>query len=182
MSNKNIRYVPVLQPGMVKPEDNPAGWRNPRELALRYEDVYMKTADGFQIHAWWMPAKAPADGKAAPTILFCHANAGNIGHRLPNFADLVKTCGANVFAFDYRGFGNSEGKPSEEGIILDGLASLKELKKRFKIDEVFIFGRSLGGAVAVSLVQTIEEYPAETKANFPRIRGVMLENTFTSNL
>ncbi|CAD7940048.1 unnamed protein product [Amoebophrya sp. A120] len=193
---EEMLYVPEPMPGMLKPEDNPAGFRSPAEFKLPYEDVFFKSADSLTLHAWWIPGagtsassstggagvsirnrtKAPANC----SILFCHANAGNIGMRLPNFVDLAKRCNANVFAFDYRGFGKSEGKPSEQGLILDGLASLYEMKSKYGIEETFIFGRSLGGAVAVSLVKAIEDFTPEVRAKYPRIKGIMLENTFTS--
>ncbi|CAD7931212.1 unnamed protein product [Amoebophrya sp. A25] len=182
INQEKIVYVPEPMPGMIRPEDNPEGFRSPGEHALKYEDVYMKTTDGITIHAWWMPAGASGATAArnAPTILFCHANAGNIGMRLPNFADLVRKTGCNVLAFDYRGFGKSEGSPTEAGLIQDGLVCLKTLREKFDIAETFLFGRSLGGAVAVGLVKCVEEFAPEQRAQYPKIKGVMLENTFTS--
>lgn len=93
--------------GMLKPEDNPVGFRSPAEFRMKHDDVFFKAADGVQIHAWWIPGVGPEKGRT--TLLFCHANAGNIGMRLPNFVELANKCNCNVLAFDYRGFGKSEG-------------------------------------------------------------------------
>merc|ERR1712087_602660 len=92
-----------------------------------YEDVNMKTKDGLRIHGWFI--KGAEVTNDAPTVLFCHANAGNIGLRLPNFAELVKRLDANIFALDYRGYGFSEGTPSEEGLIEDALCAWQWLEK-----------------------------------------------------
>merc|ERR1719350_91207 len=104
---ESLLYVPCVRAGMQTPEDNPEGYRTPGEHGLDYEDVHLEAADGMKLHAWFMKA-----GKAdAPTVLFCHANAGNIGLRVPNYVGVVERLGANILALDYRGYGRSEGTP-----------------------------------------------------------------------
>jgi len=119
------------------------------------------------------------DSANVPTILFCHANTGNIGLRIPNFAKMIETLQVNIFALDYRGFGNSEGTPDETGIIQDALSSWEWLQgaaKDGRIDgeRIFVFGRSLGGAVSIALAHTLQQRGEAVP------RGIILENTFTS--
>ena len=137
---------------------------------MEYEDVYIKTKDGIKLHAWLV--KANTNMKLCRTLIFFHGNAGNIGSRLPNIDILVKTLNCNVLILAYRGYGHSEGKPSEEGLKLDAEATLEYALNRPDIDtsRLFVFGRSLGGAVAAQL--------AMNKGAF--LKGIILENTFTS--
>lgn len=176
MKQESIVYVPCVMPGMQKPSDNPETFRSPAERKLDFEDVYLKTADGLRIHGWFI--RTPRDSESAPTVLFCHANAGNIGLRLPNFAEMVQKLQTNIFALDYRGYGNSEGEPSEEGLIEDALCAWHWLRTaasegRIDGDQLFVFGRSLGGAVAIALVHELQQRSEAVP------RGVLLENTFT---
>ena len=84
-------------------------------------------------------------------MIFFHGNAGNIGMRLPNIELIIKKCNSNVLILAYRGFGDSEGTPSEEGLKLDAEATLEFAQNHKDIDNdrIFVFGRSLGGAVAI---------------------------------
>ena len=84
-------------------------------------------------------------------MIFFHGNAGNIGTRLPNIEVMVKVMKCNVLIVAYRGYSNSEGTPSEEGLKLDAEAALEWAQSRKDINQIFIFGRSLGGAVAIQL-------------------------------
>lgn len=175
---ETMLYVPEVMAGMKTPADNPEGYRSPAEKGLKFEDVNLKTADGLKLHAWFIEAGGEKT-KTATTILFCHANAGNIGLRLPNFAKIVERLEANILAFDYRGYGYSQGAPSEPGLIEDVLSAwgwLDEAAKAGRIDghKVFVFGRSLGGAVAIALANCMHEQGNALPA------GLILENTFAS--
>ncbi|MEA1928837.1 MAG: alpha/beta hydrolase [Candidatus Auribacterota bacterium] len=119
----------------------------PADIGLIYEDVTVTTSDKVRIHGWWIPAN---DNRG--TILFCHGNAGNISHRLESIR-IFHQLGMNVFIFDYRGYGKSAGSPSEKGTYRDSDAAYDYLHKIRKIapEKIIIFGRSLGGAVAVEL-------------------------------
>jgi pimeloyl-ACP methyl ester carboxylesterase len=110
--------------------------------------------------------------KQVPTLLFFQANAGNMGFRLQNLVHLHQYHSVNIFIVSYRGYGASTGKPSERGLLLDGEAAFKYLKMRDDIDptKIVVFGRSLGGAVAVSVGAAYSH----------ELAGVILENTFTS--
>ena len=108
-----------------------------------------------------------------PTIILFHGNAGNISHRLTNARDMYHSCKCNILMVEYRGYGKSTGEPTEQGLKDDAETAIRYLlEKRSDINpnNIFIFGRSLGGAVAI--------YLASKYANV--VRGVIVENTFMS--
>jgi uncharacterized protein len=119
-----------------------------------YEDVSIG-----RLHGWWVPATVPA---IAQVLLF-HGNAGNIGDRVPHIT-LLSAAGFDVLAFDYRGYGRSAGRPSEQGTYEDARAALAALRP----GRTIYLGESLGGAIALELA--IHHPPA----------GLILQSTFTS--
>ena len=142
----------------------PEGYWHPEAFGLQAEDCYFETVDGYQLHGWFFPQE-----NALATLIWCHGNAGNITDRLDNIAKLNRLP-MNVFIFDYRGYGRSEGSPDEKGIYVDAEAAYDYLIARQDIerDNIIVFGRSLGGAVAVDL------------ATKRPCAGLILESTFTS--
>jgi hypothetical protein len=148
-------YFPVKYPG---------GYWQPETFGVQVEDCYFNAADGVRLHGWLATHEKPI-----ATLLWCTGNAGNISHRLDNLARLVKLP-INVFIFGYRGYGRSEGSPNENGVYLDALAAYDYLASRPDIDrnKIVLFGRSLGGSVAVDL------------ATKRPCAGLILESTFTS--
>ncbi|HLA84144.1 MAG TPA: alpha/beta hydrolase, partial [Thermoguttaceae bacterium] len=141
----------------------PEGDWNPRGLA--FEDAFFTADDGVKIHGWYVPHTSPR-----AVILYCHGNAGNISHRAELLRVLHDDVGASVLAFDYRGYGRSEGSPSESGILADARAARAWLARREGIapGDAVLVGNSLGGAVAVDLAAT------------DGAKGLVLESTFTS--
>ncbi len=135
----------------------PGAWRVP------FEAVRIDTPDGAALGAWWCPRPEPA----APVLLFFHGNAGNREDRLHNVAGLWRA-GVSVLIFDYRGYGDSSGTPSEAGLYADGAAAFDWLATRVPDRPITLFGRSLGGAVAARVAAV---RPAA---------GLILESTFTS--
>jgi uncharacterized protein len=122
----------------------------PADVGLAYEDLDLVTDDGVRLHGWFVPA---APERAA--ILFFHGNAGNISHRLDTLR-MFHELGLSVLLLDYRGFGRSEGRPSESGTALDARAAwdwLLEDAAR-SAGDIVIAGRSLGSAVAAELART----------------------------
>jgi pimeloyl-ACP methyl ester carboxylesterase len=156
-------YVPYMPP------DARSNFLRPEDFFLyHYDKVSILTEDKETLQAWLF--KTAKQG--APTILFFHGNAGNLSHRLPNIKDMIERLSCNVFIVSYRGYGMSTGSPTEMGLKADARAALFYLRSRSDIDEerIFVFGRSLGGAVALDLA-----------AQFPNLlRGVIVENTFCS--
>jgi abhydrolase domain-containing protein 13 len=123
-----------------------------------------------------LQAKGTPDWTQAPTLLFFHGNAGNIGLRIPNAMQMVQHLGSNVLMVEYRGYGDSDSvAPTEVGLQRDALAALQFAHAHGGIhsEKIFLFGRSLGGSVALHLAQDA------LQRNVP-FAGVMVENTFTS--
>jgi hypothetical protein len=119
----------------------------PDEVGLAYEPVTMITDDGISLDGWFLPA-----GRPRGVLLFFHGNAGNISHRLDSlkiFNDLHLA----TLIFDYRGYGRSQGKPSEGGTYRDAEAAWRYVTegRRIAPQEIILFGRSLGAAIAVHL-------------------------------
>jgi len=160
---ERLVYVPVL-PGLTK--SYPI---TPARLRLIYEDVWLRSSDGVRLHAWFIKLFPECQG---PTILFFQENAGNIAHRLEMVRIMIQRMQCNVFMLSYRGYGASDGYPSQHGITRDAQAALDHLVQRTDIDtsRIVVFGRSLGGAVGAVL----------TKNNPDKVAALILENTFTS--
>ncbi|MCB9077424.1 MAG: alpha/beta hydrolase [Anaerolineaceae bacterium] len=136
----------------------------PASIGLPYEEVHFTAADGVKLAGWFAPA-----AEAEFTILFFHGNAGNISHRLDT-VNLYHRLGFNVFIIDYRGYGQSEGRPSEAGSYLDAEAAWQHLveDRQMRPEQIIIVGRSLGGGIASWLAQ------------HHRAGALVLESTFTS--
>jgi len=136
----------------------------PAILGLTYEAVQFEAEDGVKLSGWFIPAE-----EASRIVLFFHGNAGNISHRLESIA-LFHRLGLSVFIIDYRGYGQSEGSPSESETYLDAAAAWRYLveERGSEPEQIIIFGRSLGGAVATWLAH-----------NHPP-KALIIESTFTS--
>lgn len=146
----------------------------PATIGLKFEDIQITTKDNVNLNAWFVPAK-DNDQIEKGVILFCHGNGGNIGNRvsyLPIFRDL----GLSTFLFDYRGYGKSEGKPTEAGTYADVEAAWQYLTQERKIppQKIIIYGESLGGAIAAYIAQLTSQ---DLKNN---AGGLVLASTFTS--
>lgn len=161
-----ILWLYVAQHGMVFLPDLPTRQigQTPAVLGLAYEDITLHTADGQQLHAWYIP-----HATSRHVVLFLHGNAGNISHRLDTISRL-RELGVNILLFDYRGFGQSSGEASEQGTYLDARSAWDYLRRerQFAGEQIIVHGRSLGGAVAVELATQV------------RPAAVILESTFTS--
>ena len=141
----------------------------PDQIDLPYEDVYIKVTPKERIHAWYFTANIPDSNAQAPVVLFCHGNAGNISHRLET-AEFILSLGAGILLYDYRGYGLSDGSPSEANVYADAEACYPWLvdQKGIPPENIVLFGRSIGGAVAIELARKV------------KCRGVIIESSFTS--
>ncbi len=136
----------------------------PQDIGLSYTPLTLESPDGEKIAAWFIPA---ADAKW--TVLYCHGNAGNISHRLHTLL-LINELGANCLIVDYRGYGQSTGKPTEQGTLIDVKTAWDWLvnEQTVPADKIILFGRSLGGSIAA--ITAVELKPA----------AVILESAFTT--
>lgn len=119
----------------------------PAVLGLPFEQVALRTGDGVTLHAWWIPVDAPRGA-----AIVCHGNAGSIERRI-ELAAALRELGLSVLLFDYRGYGSSGGRPSEEGLYRDAEAAYAHVAdaRRFAPERIVAYGESLGGAVAAEL-------------------------------
>lgn len=139
---------------------------DPADIGLAFTDLTIPTEDGERLHGWWIPASGrPARGH----VLFFHGNAGNVSHRLEHALALT-AAGLDLLLVDYRGYGRSTGRPSEDGLYRDARASLAALRAGGQTGpaRVVIMGESLGAAVALWLA--LQDPPA----------GLVLQSAFTS--
>ncbi|MCW9055294.1 MAG: alpha/beta hydrolase [Gammaproteobacteria bacterium] len=119
----------------------------PEKINLSFDDVEFFTEDRIKLHGWFIP-----HDQARGTLLFFHGNAGNISHRLDSI-EIFHRLNLNVFIFDYRGYGQSEGRTTEQGTYRDAEAAWRYLTESRNINprEIIIFGRSLGASIAAWL-------------------------------
>lgn len=145
----------------------------PSMHGLPYDTVHIRSTDNVSLHAYWI-RHAGEKGMFVPTLVYFHGNAGNMGHRLHNASGIFHTLQCNLLMVEYRGYGLSTGVPTENGLCADARAAIDYLFTRHDLDlnQIVLFGRSLGGAVAIDLA-------ADTVYS-QRIMCVILENTFTS--
>lgn len=137
---------------------------NPGELGLEYQDITFQTSDGVSLSAWYVPSESRQG-----VILYCHGNGGNISYRY-EYLKVFSELGLTTFMFDYRGYGKSEGRPSEKGTYLDAVGAWRYLVEERGVSpgEIIPYGESLGGAVAAWLAR--ERDP----------RALILQSAFTS--
>lgn len=159
----------------------------PDIIGLDYEDIYFNAEDGIRLNGWLV--KNP---QATSTLIFFHGNAGNISHRLDKLA-FFHQLGLNTFIVDYRGYGRSEGKPSEEGIYKDGRAAYDYLLSRTDLGgKKIAYGESLGSTVAIDLGlhrqldavivdSAFSSAKGMAKVIFPLIPSFLLRSKFDSS-
>jgi hypothetical protein len=148
---------------VYQPSRYPEGQWNPRDLA--FEDSWFTSSDGTRLHGWYCPAREPR-----AVVLVTHGNAGNLSDRWWKMRMLQQQVGVASMIFDYRGYGRSDGAPTEAGVLADARAARKWLAERTGVAErdIVLLGESLGGGVAVDL------------AARDGARALVLESTFTS--
>jgi hypothetical protein len=132
---------------------------------LAHEDVYFTAADGTKLHGWYVEHPHPR-----AQVVLCHGNGEHVSYLASELAAMRDDYRISIFAFDYRGYGQSDGQPHEAGILSDGEAAQLWLAERagIKQDQIVLMGRSLGGAVVVHL------------ASVNGARGLILDRTFHS--
>lgn len=150
---------------LFRPTPASRGWWPPQPERLTVQELNLITNDGRRVHAWWCPREG-----AAGAVLYCHGNAGNLSYRQALVRDWHDQFGESVLLFDYPGFGHSEGSPDEIGCYAAADAAFAWLTKTQGVppERVILYGKSLGGGVAVELA-----------TRHPH-RALVLAKTFTS--
>ncbi len=154
----------LLEDRLVFRPWGPAGCSQlPRRLPAEHAEF--ESADGTRLHGWFIEHPQPN-----AVVLFCHGNAGNVTCHTRHLREMYRRLGVSVLVFDYRGFGRSEGSPSESGVLMDARAARAWLAERTGVteEEIVLWGESLGGGVAVEL------------AARDGAQALILLNTFTS--
>lgn len=146
----------------------------PEKLGYKAVDVHFTAADGTKLFGWWFPAQDKSgalDPKPKGTIVQFHGNAENISSHYASLVWLTRE-GYNLFAFDYRGYGLSEGEASPEGVYLDGMAALDKAWELRKGRKFVVYGQSLGGAIAM---RAFKDFRHQEQTSL-----VVLDSTFVS--
>ena len=159
----------VYRPEATFAEDN----FTPADLGLPYEEVAIKTGDNLLLSAWYFPANNPSH-----LIMYCHGNAGDIrdwSHAMPPFLEM----GCSVLLFDYRGYGQSQGKPSESGLYLDGESVWGWVEEKAEDEGItaVILGKSLGSAVAIHIAMQTPPAALILDSAFTSMREIALTVT-----
>ncbi|GES72950.1 alpha/beta hydrolase protein [Rhizophagus clarus] len=171
-----IAFVGSFQCNLLYLANYPEGSRDyvpkPSEHCLPFKEEILTTSDNVKIRLYAIQQENNASKR--PTILYFHGNAGNMGHCLPVAERLYNhtRCKCNIVMLSYRGYGFSEGSPSEKGLKIDAQTALDYIKEHevFQHTKVVVYGQSLGGAVSIDLVSKNED----------KVSGLIVENTFLS--
>jgi len=145
-------------------------YRTPQDLAVPVEEVRFKSEDGTGLHGWLL---RPGEGReAAGTVVHFHGNAQNLSAHV-GFVAWLAEHGYNVFVFDYRGYGKSDGSPERAGVIADSRAALAYIRGRKDIDSsrLLVLGQSLGGACALA---------ALGEGSREGVRAIAIDSSFLS--
>jgi uncharacterized protein len=155
-----VRYLELTSIFYPDPEIK----ATPELIGLTYENVFLTAQDNVKIHGWYIP-----HDKAYASVIYFHGNGGNISDRLDKIS-VLHNLGLNIFICDYRGYGKSEGKPTETGIYRDALAAYDYLAQRrdIKKNDIIGYGASLGGAVIIDLAAKRD------------LKVLIIDSTFTS--
>ena len=152
------------------PEENQEGKRNPGEKNMLYEDITVETEDDIRLAGWFI--HHGKDTKDHPTVIYMHESSGNIGTKLAWAENIYFNLGVNIVIVGYRGYGHSEGSPSEKGLEYDSKAIIKWTLENPRLNQaqVYVFGSELGGATATYGVQFFQG----------QVKGLILQNTFSN--
>lgn len=156
-------FIMIFEKSFLYHPTREGNWNLPETTSVPVQDISLQTSDNIRLHAWHAQTENPRY-----TILWFHGNAGNITNRFPTMIDLVTTHQVDVLLPDYRGYGKSEGSPSEEGFYRDADAAYQYLiDKGVPAEKIIILGISLGGGPACDLASRVP------------CGGLILQSTFT---
>lgn len=160
------------------PAKYPEGAWDVDSAAVKVEDVWFRAEDGVRLHGWYCTPRG-ADGGTTQrrmTLLWFHGNAGNVTSRF-GVVERLAELPAEVFIIDYRGYGRSEGSPSEAGLYADarGAWDYLTIERQVPPAQIVVFGDSLGGAVAIELATRVEPAGLIVQSAFTSIRDMAAE-------
>ena len=143
---------------------------SPAQDGIEHEEIFIKTSDGEKLHGYFFPAPVKAGFKpASKTVIYLHGNAQNVSAWYPAPVEIQKHIPVNFLLVDYRGYGQSTGKPSIEGVITDAQAMYQYLISRdYKPENISVYGRSIGGAIGLEV------------AKREKIKSIVVQSSFTS--
>ncbi|MEO8071226.1 MAG: alpha/beta fold hydrolase, partial [Acidobacteriota bacterium] len=149
-------YLKINEKAFIYQPGERRVWPSARQFALHERAVTFPSSDGVTLSAWVVPAAEGRD--SGMWLLICHGNYGNIGYgQRPEFYALMRDLGVNLFAFDYRGFGDSTGTPAEPGLYADATASYDYVTRTLGVPagRLIVYGHSLGSGVAIELTSRV---------------------------
>lgn len=144
---------------------------DPKQFKLTYSDIALKSKDGTNLHGWFFPTTS---SKVKGTIVQFHGNAQNISTHFYSLMWLVHE-GYNLFTFDYRGYGKSEGDPDQKGVYEDALAAMEKAKELHEANGkglLIVYGQSLGGVISLRALPDFKDHK--------KIDLLVLDSTFSS--
>ncbi len=167
-----VAFVNYGVPRLVKhltfhPKKYPAGDWDTSKLPWKVEEVWITTSDNIRLLCWYLPKQG-----TDTVVLYLHGNSGNITERAGESINLVKNLPFGVFMLSYRGYGKSQGSPSEAGVYLDAMAGYKYIKKTMPKKDIVIYGHSLGAAIAVELATKVEAAALILEAPFTSLEEI----------
>jgi fermentation-respiration switch protein FrsA (DUF1100 family) len=159
--------ISLLESWMVHPA--PSAREGDWSPDLAFEDVHFTSLDGVRLHGWLLAHPNPAFW-----ILYCHGNGTHVAFTAKGLSRLREDLGASIFVFDYRGYGRSQGRPTERGVLADGEAALQWLcrQARLPASELILYGRSLGGGVVIDLAARHQPKAIVVERTFTRLTDV----------
>lgn len=153
-------------------------YATPTADGYKYEEIQFRSKDGTKLSGWFIPAK----GKSFGTVVHFHGNAQNMSAHY-SFVSWLPANGFNLFVFDYRSYGKSEGKLSRQGVYEDSVAAVEYIKSRTDIgqNKIILFGQSIGGANALAVAGNNRFdgiVGIASDSAFSSYKGVAMDHTF----
>ena len=152
-------------------------YSSPAQEGIEHEEVFIETLDGQELYGYFFPGRrSPGTSPADKVVIYLHGNAQNVGDWYPACTEIQKHVPINFLLVDYRGYGKSTGKPTIEGVVRDAQSMYKFLIKRgYVSDDISLYGRSIGGAIALELAVREKVKSVVVQSSFSSLRDIAKE-------